>query len=312
MYIARFLHDYLADNFLPTTLPTDNYSLLSDYLRNIETRQDLTWLILEESKLDKAVMAVSQRRDSVQKPLVDEPFDLQKRFKALNLHWATLAQHDDRPQSWQDAFDTVLIPPLLKAQPLDVNGAVDQALMGKPQLKESITEIVMTPEQHVSSELQFKYYLGTRSYKVSYLRSHPPRPMGYAPVAKQPFALRNSWDKVFTDGIIEAGRSIAFSQLANNDEWRPIYGSLDLQRVPWTWVQPGNEEGVFGGVTEEMSDLWMVSIDERRARQVEREARVKAWQDEVRPEREARQKEEYEMLEKKRKEEALGQEKQDL
>ena len=134
--------------------------------------------------------------------------------------------------------------------------------------------------------------------------------MGFAPVAKQPFALRNSWDKIFTDGIIEAGRSIAFSQLDNNDEWRPIYGSLDLQRVPWSWIQPGNEEGVYGGVTEEMSNLWMADMDERRARQVEREEKVKAWQDEVRPEREAKQKEAFERMERERKKQLL--EKQDL
>jgi len=291
-------------------LPTDDYTLLSDYLRNIETRTDLTWLILQESKLENAISAVAQRRDSVIRPRAEEPFELQQRFEALNLHWSTLAQRDDRPQPWQGAFDTVLIPPLLKAQPFDTNGAVDQAVLDERQQQDNLIPIKMMPAQQVSSGIQFKYYLATRSYKVSYLRAHPPRPMGYAPVAKQPFALRSTWDKIFTDGIVEAGRSIAYSQLAGNDEWRPIYGSLFLQRVPYTWVQPGNEQGIFGGVTEEISDMWMADMDERRARQVEREEKVKAWQDEVRPEREAKQKEEFERMERERKKQLL--EKQDL
>jgi hypothetical protein len=298
---------------LPTSLPTDDYSLLSDYLRNIETRTDLTWLVLQESGLERAVLAVAQRRDSVPKPLADEPFELQKRFKALHTYWTALAQRDDKPQSWQVAFDTVSIPPILKAQPLAMNGAGDQALLNERQQQNKI-EINMTAAQQASSDLQFNYYLATRSYKVSYLRTHPPKPMGYAPVAKQPFALRSTWDKIFTDGIIEAGRSISFSQLANNDEWRPMYGSLDLQRVPWTWVQEGNEEGVFGGVTQELFDLHMAAMTERIARQTERRAVVEAWQSEIRPEREARQKEEYERMERewKRKEEALAMGKQDL
>ena len=269
--------------------------------------------MLQESELKQAVLAIAQCRDSIPKPLADEPFELQKRFKALHAYWSALAQRDDKPQPWQDAFDTVLIPPLLKAQPFDLDGAVDQAQMGESQQEDKI-ELRMTAEQKVSSDLQFKYYLATRSYKVSYLRAHPPKPMGFAPVAKQPRALHSTWDKIFTDGIIEAGRSIAFSKVANNDEWRPIYGSLALQRVPWTWVQEGNEEGVFGGVTQEVWDLHMTYTTARSAHQNERRAKVKVWQDEVRPEREAKQKEEYERKEseRKRKQDALALEKQDL
>jgi len=297
-------------------LPTDDYSLLSDYLRNIETRTDLTWLVLEESTINNAVSAVARCQDSVITPRADEPFQLQKRFKALSAHWAAIARRDDKPQPWQAAFDTVVIPPLLKAQHFDRNGAVDQAMISERQQElnqqDDKTAIRMTPEQQVSSDIQFKYYLRTRSYKVSYFRLHPPKPIGFVPAAKQPFAISNAWDKIFTDGIIEAGRSVAFSQLADNDEWLPLYGSLILQHVPWSWVQEGNEEGICGGATEEMSELWMADMDARKARQEERKAKVEAWQDEVRPEREAKRKEEFKRLERERKEQALAREKQDL
>jgi hypothetical protein len=295
MFIASYIYEYLRDTLLPTSLPDTDYELCSTFLRSLETREDLTFLVIYESDIRSGVNAIASRYDSPSNPMAEEPFELQARFKALSQHWGDIEQAPNVPHKWESTWDTAKLPPLLKAQPLVVNG-VDGDFQRQGGFK-----LEFTPEQEVAATKIFNHYNSTRSYK-----EHPPKPLGWAPVAKQPFALHSAWEDLFPDGNIEAGRSIPDHKLAGNDAWRPIYGSLMLESVPWTWVQPGREEAEYGGLTTAEWEDWNADWDEKNRKREERAAKIKAWQDEVRPAREARERENFEKIQKEREEVELA------
>lgn len=298
MFPARFMHDYFNDILLPTSLPGDDYELCSALLRNLETRTDLTWLALHESGIKQSVMAVAQRSDSPHSPVAEEPFDLQPRFKQLNKYWRELESQPYLPQRWEPTFDTQLLPPLLKAQPLVLNEAnPDELITDQEQQDINSLNLILTPEQQLTAAREFEHYLATRAHKVSYLKAHPPPPMAFAPVAKQPLAVRTTWDKLLENGNIEPGESVSSNRLADEREWRPIYRSLLTEDVPSGWVQPGKEDAV-AGLTANEWDVRLQQIEDRAQRREERGARVTAWQDEVRPARQAKEKEEFERMQK--------------
>jgi len=113
--------------------------------------------------------------------------------------------------------------------------------------------------------------------------------MAFAPIAKQPHALRETWDNVFPDGKVEAGRPIAANKLTDEQTWRPIYRKLDTERIPYDWVAPGEAEDSIMGVAKEEWDAHTLVSDARSKRLEGRRAKVRDWQDEVRPEREERE-----------------------
>lgn len=296
-FLALYIHDHFSDTLLPTSLPNDtNYSLCSSFLRNLETRTDLTWLVLDESDIKQAIMAIAQRSDSPRRPMAEEPFDLQARFKALHKHWYDLERLPDHPQRWELVYDTQLLPPLLKAAPLssDQDGLLAEDGEQQQQQQQNTSSHLLTPEQKLAADAIFKYYLTTRAHKISYLKLHPPQPMAFAPVAKQPHALRTTWEDVLPDGKIEAGRTVAPNKLTDEQTWRPLYRKLDTEDIPYDWVAPGEARDMIMGLTQEEWDAHTVVTDARLKRLEERRARVKAWQDEVRPEREEREREEVE------------------
>jgi len=294
---ALYIHEYLSDILLPTSLPEDtDYELCSLFLRSLKTRTDLTWLVLDESDIKQVIMAIAQRRDSPRMPMAEEPFDLQARFKALHKYWDDLERLPDHPQRWESSYDTQLLPPLLKAQPLSSNHdeLLSEEEQQQQQQQQNTLAHLLTPEQELLASTNFKYYLTTRAHKVSYLKLHPPQPMAFAPIAKQPHALRETWDNVFPDGKVEAGRAIAANKLTDEQTWQPIYRKLDTERIPYDWMAPGEAEDSIMGLTQEQWDAQTVVSDARWKRLEERRAKVKDWQDEVRPAKEAKVREEME------------------
>lgn len=229
---VAYISDILRDTFLPTSLPDDDYALCSSYLRSLETRTDISWLILEETGIDQTVSAISNR-GSRRKPIPDEPFSLHERFKELDRHWQALQLGPGRPERWEKWFDETYLPPLLKSKPLE--GTQDSEPF----------RIQFTPEQQADADAQFAKYLKDRERKVSYFKVHPPRPLGFAPVSSgdnDDGRLRRAWGTLFSDGVIEAGRSISSGLFTQNPTFRPIYGSLATELVPFGWVSPAEKD----------------------------------------------------------------------
>jgi len=256
-------------------------------------------------------MAVANRRDSPRSPVAEEPFDLQARFRALDKHWSGLERVPDVPQRWEPAYDTQLVPPLLKAQPLAGNDATADSWTSGGDKQDSTSKLVLNPEQELAADNKFKYYLATRAHKVSYLKEHPPQPIGFAPVAKQPLALHMTWETLFDDGKVEAGRPVSFNRLADDQAWRPIYRLLDTERIPFDWEQPGKEDTIMG-LSQEEWDAHMLESDARMKAREERSVKVTAWRDEVRPAREAKEQEEFERIQRERVEAELERKKREL
>lgn len=268
-----FIRDTLKD-LLPTSLADDDYAYYSTLLRNLETRTDLTPLIIDESGVKQTMLALAQRRDSVSTPRAQEPFNLQTRFSALHRHWSEAEKH--YPERWEDEYDTQPVPPLLQARGLVDDGTAQKVLTVDGSGTGGV-KLELTLEQQKAADRGYFRYFTSRKYKVSYLKLHPPKPIGAVPRAtsNEPNKLNKIWDNLWSSG---SGDGV---------DWKPLYGSLLTENVPISWREPGNEAGEVWGMTKEEWEPWYEEQKVLNAKRDERKARIKAWQDEVRPMRQA-------------------------
>lgn len=222
-----FIGDVLQSGLLPTSLPDDDYALFSDLLRSLETRQDLTWLVMQETRVDRVIMATANRGGSLRSAIPDEPHDLQARVVALHRHWSALQREPDHPERWSPEFDTASVPPLLGAK----------ALGDSPDATQ-LFHLTLDPEQAAEADKKYAEYRSRRDWKVSYLKRNPPTPLAWAPVPQESAELKSTWESIFTDGIVEAGRQVLATKLTKNPKFKPIYRDLLTERVPYDWVNP--------------------------------------------------------------------------
>ncbi|GAD98933.1 hypothetical protein NECHADRAFT_52057 [Paecilomyces variotii No. 5] len=259
---VAYISDILSATFLPTSLPDDDYALCSHYLRSLETRTDISWLVLEETGIDRTISAISSRGRSWRNPIPDEPFSLHERFTKLHQHWWALQLDPGKPERWEKWFDETYLPPLLKSKPLE-NAQDSQPF-----------QIQFTPDQQAEADAKFAKYLRERERKVSYLKIHPPKPLGFVPVSRDSGASQRAWGSLFSDGVVEAGRSISFGSLTENPTFKPIYGSLGLELVPFSWVSPADKDKPPQSDEDRERQTSQILVDmekmrERRARREE-------------------------------------------
>ncbi|KAI0477171.1 hypothetical protein GGR56DRAFT_673582 [Xylariaceae sp. FL0804] len=285
---VMYISDSLRDTFLPSSLPgEDDYSLYSDYVRSLETRTDLTPLVLHETHVERTMMALAQRGGLAREPVADEPFDLPARFRALHDHWWALKTRPDAPERWEaQRFDATYLPPLLRSR--DLGGDGDGP--ASPSPLSQATPLTLTPAQRAEADAKFAEWLARRRWQVSYLKRHPPSPLGFAPVAAatpsedDPARLRGIWGTLFEDGVVAAGRRISTGLLQDNPTFRPIWGELATARVPFDWVDPEAAAEDEDKSEEEKQKSVMEQIDrmkESMARRDERRAKVEAFQREL-------------------------------
>ncbi|GKT50841.1 uncharacterized protein ColSpa_11022 [Colletotrichum spaethianum] len=217
--------DTLRDGMLPTSLPDDDYDMYSAMLRSLETRSDLTWLVVQETGIDKTVMAIANR-GGYHSPIPEEPHDLHERAKRLHRHWFTLASAKDKPDRWEARFDTTSLPPLVSGRATGSGQNTDPTTMD------------LTVEQKEAADTKYRAYRQRRDRAVSYLKDHPPKPMAWSPIQTEPESTRGAWETIFSDGIVQAGRKVVASKLAKNPMFKPIYRDLLTERVPYDWVNP--------------------------------------------------------------------------
>ncbi|KAM0425869.1 hypothetical protein ACHAPT_008807 [Fusarium lateritium] len=205
-YIKTKLRYFLV----PTSLPGDDYALCSTLLRSLETRRDLTWLVLQETGTQDTIRAIS-RRGGPRNPIPDEHFDLTQRAKALTAHWKTLSKQPDQPREWEPGFATQRAPPLITED----------------------FKLDLDPTQIAEAEEKYEQWRTHRDLKVSYLKRNPPPPTGYVQATRDEVPVDETWD--ILPWVILPGTA---SPNDGTRRWLPIYTSLVTQHVPVRWRNP--------------------------------------------------------------------------
>ncbi|OHF02937.1 hypothetical protein CORC01_01695 [Colletotrichum orchidophilum] len=262
------ISDTLRDGMLPTSLTDDDYDTYSSMLRNLETRQDVTWLVIQETGVDKTIMAIANRGGH-HSPIPEEPHDLHERAKKLHHHWFTLASANNKPDRWDAQFDTTYLPPLVARQGL-----------GSGQKSDS-SQLDLTPAQKAEADAKYKAYRKRRDRAVSYLKKNPPKPMAWVPVQTTPEKSRSLWESLFSDGIVKPGRKVAGGKLAGNPGFKPVYRDLITERVPYDWVDPDEPVKEYAE-TDHLKEMEAFR-EESRIRK-DRTDKQAAFQDELRAE----------------------------
>ncbi|WYZ44803.1 hypothetical protein EsH8_VIII_000119 [Colletotrichum jinshuiense] len=262
------IRDTLRDGLLPTSLPDDDYDAYSAMLRSLETRTDLSWLIVQETGIDRVVMAIANRGGH-HSPIPEEPHDLHERSKKLHSHWWALISAKDKPDRWEARFDTTYLPPLLTGHAL-----------GSGQKAASAT-LDMTAAQKANAEAKYKDYRTHRDRMVSYLKNNPPKPMAWVPIQRDPEMSRGVWETLFSDGVVKAGRKVLGGKLASNPMFKPVYRDLLTERVPYEWVDP---EQPVKEYTEQDHLKEMEAFSEQTRITQERRDKQAAYQEELKAE----------------------------
>lgn len=167
-------------------------------LRNIETRKDMTWQILEEAKAEEFVDLLIKERLSRDEDVGDSPpFLFVTRLMELKHHWQDQRATAPRPLPWESSFSTAYIKPLTKG---------DEAAA-------SLAELGMTPAELTGSDEAFGEYLQRRRRVMSYLKQYPADPTGWEP------APGVTMEEAKTD----TNSSTDPEKVATSHLWIPIY-----------------------------------------------------------------------------------------
>lgn len=262
---VRYISDVLAQLW-PTSLPDDNFELYSAALRSVETRQDLTWLVVQESEIQIRVRNIAARTDRhryKRNPIPDEPFNLSGRAQTLRDHWANL--ESSAPYRWEAAFDTVLIPPLLE------NGDDGHDTP-------SATPISLTAEKQVEVDLDYVDYLRARNNKVAYFKRTPPNPMAWNPSNRDTESVKEAWASI---GGAVPSRHLSSKELQASGHFVPMYRSLNLEDVPILYVDPDAPE-----MSADEKQEYFARSGAKHAKRRERREKQKALQEQLKAERE--------------------------
>ncbi|RMJ20229.1 hypothetical protein CDV36_000108 [Fusarium kuroshium] len=205
-YIKIKLQHFL----IPTSLPGDDYALCSKLLRSLETRRDLTWLVIDETGVKDTVQAIS-RRGSPREPIPDEPFELTQRAKALTAHWTALTKLPEHPRKWEAAFRTQDQPPFITEE----------------------FKLELDLEQTADLEKTYTEWRTRRDEKATYLKYNTPHPTGYVQATRDQVPVDETWE--ILPWVIFEG---AASPNDGSRRWLPIYTSLLSQNIPFGWRAP--------------------------------------------------------------------------
>ncbi|CEJ92569.1 hypothetical protein VHEMI08214 [[Torrubiella] hemipterigena] len=217
---VSFITKTLRSNLVSQLASDDNVEVYSNMLRNLETRTDLTHLVMAEIEPGGTLGYLARERAKLSENAADSaPYHLQSRMEALSRYWYDL--RGDAPQQWTPEFDTVTIAPFI------IN-TDDQALF------ETLADIGLPEEQIKEADTEFEKFRIQHSKTASYFTRHPPIPKA--------FTVRPGVDsKALYDSVRDSNGQVARDKMINHPDFLPMYFesrnmmSLD---VPWTWEDP--------------------------------------------------------------------------
>ncbi|KAM0424469.1 hypothetical protein ACHAPT_010393 [Fusarium lateritium] len=232
---VRYIHHTLRHYMLPTTLPGDDLDLCSRMLRSLETRTDLTPLVLEETSIHSTMRGIARFR----KPPPHEPRDLQSRAIALESHWNS---HRGNSGHLAPGYATCPSPPLVQED----------------------YELALTLEQAAEAEADYRIWRTNRDRKVSYLKRHPPEPVLGKPVSRGQIASDAVWES-----LPWSAEDLYKAPEERRTKLEPIFKSMGSQPVPLDWVNPDAPRAV---TTRDEKRRWK---EKRRMRSERKDKQVK-------------------------------------
>lgn len=202
---VRYIDRTLRDSLVPTSLPGDDYHLCSKLLRSLETRRDLTWLVLRETDIRDTISAIA-RRGGRRAPIPSEPHDIHSRAKALERHWSALEKCHTKLREWEPKYATQSQPPILDEK----DGSA----------------LELSDEQAAQAEMEYREWRSDRDRKVSYLKTNPPEPATFVPVERRDIQTDETWNILPPSDSQHGMRLLPV--------WTPIF----FQEVPLDWENP--------------------------------------------------------------------------
>ncbi|KAL2680437.1 hypothetical protein Neosp_008038 [[Neocosmospora] mangrovei] len=235
-------HKGLSYYLLPTTLPDDDLDLCKNMLRSLETRRDLTSLVLRETSILDTIFSISRLR----KPATHELPDLQSRVVSLNNHWRLL---NANPTPLSRGYATAHSPPLMQRN----------------------YQLALTLEQAAEAELHYRLWRTNRDRKVSYLKENPPEPIRARTVTYGEIGSHAVW-KALPWTPEEMEKAPEDRQM----KFEPLYQPIESQAVPLDWVNPGSSPAFTTPEEERRWDVIRRRFNERKDRQVEHAKKLMA------------------------------------
>lgn len=187
-------------------------------LRNIETRKDMTWQILDEAKAEEFVdLLVKERLARVEDVGDLPPFLFSTRLMELKHHWQKQRTTAPRPLPWDPSFSTTYIKPLTSG---------DEAVA-------SLAELGMTATERAGCDEAFADHLRRRRRVMSYLEQHPADPTGWEPAPGVTMA----------EAMKDSNSTTDPERVAKSELWVPVYRSAaDIDHLelltPPAWKDP--------------------------------------------------------------------------
>jgi hypothetical protein len=221
---------------LPTPLPDDDLQLMSDYLLSLETRDDLTVHVLEQTAAQSKINAVSRilLKD-------DTKYDFKSRVVALQKHWRSIELLNSKGTIEEILLDRAVIPIKTELPDKPAGWKLD---LGEIRAAEAQRQLELLK---IEKNRCIKYWTTVK----------PPKPLGWAPV----------------DG--EAWKKVSRADLENGDlyfspHFKPIWESYDLANLDAAfWTDPDNtpeEEAEYRAQSNEKSELVKLSLKMGNAR----------------------------------------------
>lgn len=249
--------EHLVHEIITVSLPGDDLELISNCLKSLETRTDVSWRVFDEADLRSTVNAAAQYR---QNGMVEEeePFSFYDRLKALADHWDALGGLPTRPELWDKESDFTFLPPL-----------IDTPSSGDQNSAENGNKLSLNAEQSAAADKIYQSWLKKYKRNASYFKDHPPKPIGWVAVEKSELSIRNGWATILQDGAVQGS---ATRRLAADKAYKPIHDRLLW--VPTGWKTPGEVDSR----TEEEKELeyeeMRLGWDRERARRELQEKRL--------------------------------------
>ena len=196
----------------PAPLPDDDLELCSDILLSLETRDDITTRVLENTLADEMISNISQLAANPD----DSHLNLVIRAGSLERHWKAISHTFRDSDSVRDRTVDNIYPPFLTVL---------------PDNKPESWKLKLTNEQADEAGKLYAAYKCKKSRALSYFRLNPPQPMAWTPRDS------DAWNDI-------SGADGHAVSLYHRSDWTPIYMSWGLQvvDVPLRWRHPDSGE----------------------------------------------------------------------
>jgi hypothetical protein len=225
---------------LPSPLPGDDLELMSDFLLSLETRDDLTSHVLEQTDPRGVMIAIGNNREIGN----DSKYDFIQRALKLLSYWDDLEMKRSKLSPVATLADTQILP-------------FKESL---PDGKASSWKLVLNEEQMHEAQIDYDVLVKKKRHAMKYFKINPPRPMAWSP------KNGDAWQTV------DRAR-LGKGDLYDNPNFKPMYRSWDSASLKASWWE--DPEATAEELKEQMEsiELSLERSTQKLDRHKEREAK---------------------------------------